>query len=204
MTELLPQISEEDVDRIRAVSNIGAGHAANALAAIVGTTFLMRVPQVRVLPPERISVPFVVDSSQGDGRDAIGIFFEIEGGFGGVIGLLFPPSTCERLIQVLTGKAPEESTLETVQSALRELGNILVSHVTNAVSETLGVTMLPSIPVLAMKDAADALASILATRASARPAVRVETAIFDRKREVRGLIVFVPDRLDRATPAPGF
>ena len=205
MSEILPELSEADVDRIRALTNIGAGHAANALAAMVGTPCLMRVPQVRLLPPERISAPFVSDPTDGDGSEAVGIFFEIEGGYDGVVGLLFPHSTCGRLIQVLTGQSPEESTLEAVKSALREVGNILVSHVANAISETLGVTVLPSIPVLAMEDAGDALASLLATRDSAGPAaLRLEAEIFDRKREVRGLMVFVPDRFDRATPAPGF
>ena len=204
MTEILPQLSEEDVDRVREVTSIGAAHAANALAALVGATCEMRVPQVRLLPPERLSAPFVVDPTDGDGRDAIGIFFNVEGGYGGVVGLLFPASTCERLIQLLTGKAPEENSLSAVQSALREVGNILVSHVANAIGETLGVRVLPSIPVLAMESADEALASLLATRAPAGPVLRVETEISDRTRRVRGVMVFVPDRYDRPTPALGF
>ncbi len=72
MSEILPQLSEEDVDRVREVTSIGAAHAANALAALVGATCEMRVPQVRLLPPERLSAPFVVDPTDGDGRDAIG------------------------------------------------------------------------------------------------------------------------------------
>ncbi len=204
MTELLPQLSEEDVDRVREVTSIGAGHAANALAALVGGPCEMRVPQVRLLSSERISAPFVVDPTDGDGRDAIGIFFDVDGGYGGVVGLLFPASTCERLVRLLTGNAPEENTLEAVQSALREIANILVSHVANAMGETLGVAVLPSIPVLAMESAGDALASILATRVPAGPALRVETEIFDRTRSVRGVMVFVPDHYDRPTPARGF
>lgn len=204
MSDLLEHLSEEDVDRVREVTSIGAGHAANALASLVGSTCEMSVPQVRLLPPERISAPFMVDPSDGDGREAIGIFFEVEGGYGGVVGLLFPASTCEQLILVLTGAAPEDSSLETVQSALREVGNILVSHVANAIGETLGVAVLPSTPVLAMENASEGLGSLLAMRGADRPALRVETEISDRTRKVRGVMVFVPDRFDRVTPAPGF
>lgn len=204
MSALLDQLDDHAVDRIREVTNIGAGHAANALAALVGAPCEMRVPQVRLLPPERIDAPFLVDPTDGDGRAAVGIFFDVSGGFGGVVGLLFPASTCARLIEILVGRAPEDSSLETVHSALREVGNILVSHVANAVSGTLGVTVVPSVPVLVMENASEALASVLAMRQNAGPALRVETEIADRTRSVRGVMVFVPDRVDRFAPAPGF
>ncbi len=204
MSDILAQLEENAVDRVREITSIGAGHAANALADLVGTTCEMRVPQVRLLPAERIDAPFMVDPSDGDGREPVGIFFEIEGGYDGVVGLLFPASTCGRMIEILTGLPPEDSSLETVQSALREVGNILVSHVANAISGTLGVAVLPSVPVLAMENASQALAAILSARLSAGPALRVETEITDRTRSVRGVMVFVPDHFDRVAHAPGF
>ena len=204
MSAITEDLREEDVDRAREVTSIGAGHAANALAALIGATCEMRVPQLRLLSPERIEQPLVVDPSDGDGRNTIGIFFDVEGGFGGVVGWLFPASTCERLITILTGATPEDSTLEMVESALREVGNILVSHVANAIGETLGVPVLPSTPVLAMEHADDALTSLLATRLGEGPALRIETEISDRGRAVRGVMVFVPDKIDEPFPAAGF
>jgi chemotaxis protein CheC len=204
MSTIVSGLSEADVDRVREVTSIGAGHAANALAALVGEVCEMRVPQVRLLPPERITDPLLIDPSDGDGRHTIGIFFDVEGGYGGVVGLLFPASTCQRLIQILTGATPEESTLEMVESALREVGNILVSHVANAIAGTLGVAVLPSTPVLAMEHADEAFGALLATRSGTGPALRIETEISDRAHSVRGVMVFVPDHFDQPVPAPGF
>ncbi len=203
MSAILADLSDADVDRVREITSIGAGHAASALASLVGDVCEMRVPHVRLLTPERIKAPLVVDPSDGDGR-TIGIFFDIEGGYGGVVGLLFSASTCQRLITILTGSTPEESSLETVESALREVGNILVSHVANAIAGVLGVTVLPSTPVLAMEHADEAFGSLLATRAATGPALRIEAEISDRSRSVRGVMVFVPDRFDDPVHASGF
>ena len=205
MSAVLDMFPETDVDRVREITSIGAGHAATALAAMIGCPCVMRVPQMRLLPPERIDdAPLAVDPSDGDGRPPVGIFFEIDGGFGGVVGLLFPASTCASLIEIMTGKAAEENSPEIMTSVLREAGNILVSHVANAISETLGLAVLPSVPVLAMEDAVSALGSLLATREREGPALRLETEIADRDRGVRAVLVFVPDQLSRVAPAPGF
>ena len=195
---------ESNIDRAREITSIGAGHAATALAAMVGRPCEMRVPQMRLLPPERLDAPLAIDPSDGDSRPPVGIFFEIDGGFGGVVGLLFPASTCSALIETMTGRPAEENSAEIMTSVLREAGNILVSHVANAISETLGIAVLPSVPVLAMEDAVAALGSLLATREREGPALRLETEIADREREIRGVLVFVPDQVDRVAPAPGF
>ena len=124
-----------------------------------------------------------------------GVFFEVEGGLGGVLALLLPAASCERLLAHLLGGAGHDRSDPASQSALREVGNILASHAANAVGEMLGVTMLPSIPRLALEDATGALARLLARRAPHPPELRVETEICDRARELCGILVFAPDRL---------
>ena len=187
------RIEEADVDRARELASIGAGHAANALAQLTGRTCEMQVPTVRVLdtgaPPA------------GAGELGMaGVLFEVEGGPGGVLALLFPFATCERLLEGLLGGAfPLDSPA--AQSALREVGNILASHAANAVGATLGVTMLPSLPQLALDDGRAALADLLARREPERPALRIESEIHDRAHELFGVFVFVPDEL--AAPGAG-
>jgi chemotaxis protein CheC len=190
MTEAL-LLHEADVDRVRELASIGAGHAANALASLTGRTCEMRVPTVRLLSAQRVEA-----AAEGpDERDMTGVFFEVEGGLGGVLALLLPAASCERLLAHLLGGAGHDRSDPASQSALREVGNILASHAANAVGEMLGVTMLPSIPRLALEDATGALARLLARRAPHPPELRVETEICDRARELCGILVFAPDRL---------
>jgi chemotaxis protein CheC len=182
------RVAAADLDRVRELASVGAGHAANALALLTGRTCEMRVPTVR----------------RGAGRAGAqehrmaGVLFEVEGGLGGVLALLFPPDTCERLLAQLLGAGERELRSPAAQSALCELGNILASHAANAVGELLGVTMLPSVPLLALDDARAALAALLARREPAGPALHIESEISDRARELRGIFVFLPDRLGRA------
>ncbi len=66
-------------------------------------------------------------------------------------------------------------------------------------ADALGVAILPSIPVLAMEDALDVLASLVGLRQKDQPALRIETEISDRLREFQSILVFIPD----STPALG-
>jgi chemotaxis protein CheC len=186
MSPAIP-VAEADLDRVRELASIGAGHAANALAKLTGRTCEMQVPTVRLHgaggPPA------------GAGESGMaGVLFEVEGGPGGVLALLFSAAACERLVAGLLGSACALDS-PVAQSALCEVGNILASHAANALGETLGVTMLPSVPTLALDDARVALAALLARREPDRPDLRIESEICDRARELCGIFVFVPDRL---------
>ncbi len=189
---------EADIDRVRELVSIGAGHAATALAELTGRTCEMQVPTVRMLEAGQTDAALPYEPG------LTGVMFELEGGTGGVLALLFPAATCERLLERLLGPGRARRRDENARSALCELGNILASHAANAVAETLGVAVLPSLPMLALDDAPAALADLLAAHSRAGPTLRIQTEITDRARELRGILVLVPDTLARIAPAVGF
>jgi chemotaxis protein CheY-P-specific phosphatase CheC len=118
--------------------------------------------------------------------------------------VLFPNSTCDRLIERLLGAASGVRRSDDAgQDALREVGNILASHAANAVGATLGVAMLPSVPRLELTDAGGALASLVAAR-DPHPRLRIAAEFSDRTRELRGTLVLVPDTIPRFAPTVGF
>lgn len=188
-------LEEAEIDRVRELVSIGAGHAAGALAGLVGRTCEMRVPTVQRLAARQVDPELAAES------DLSGVLFELEGGTGGVLALLFPASTCERLLDRLLGPGAGARGDEAARSALCEVGNILASHAANALGEMLGMPILPSIPQLALTDAPRALASLVAARRPQQPTLRIEAEICDRARELRGILVFVPDTIGRVAPA---
>jgi chemotaxis protein CheC len=192
-------VQESELDRVRELTSIGAGHAATAFAQLVGRPCRMRVPTVRLLRAEAAGSAFVASSRDDERGPLCGVFFEVEGGLGGVIALLFPAPARDLLLRALAGDA---ASREAAESALREVGNILISHAVSAMADTLGTRVLPSIPVLAMEDAASVLASLVALRGVGENALRIETEISDAEGEYRGLLVFVPDAacLERQEP----
>lgn len=187
-----------DVMHLRELARAGADRAASAFGAMVGREFRPGLPLVRLLPAERTREPFVAGASDAERRDMSGVFFEVEGGPGGVMALFFTPESAGSVLEQLTGRPAKELDPETVDSALRELGNILSSHVVSAVADRIGSAVLPSVPMLAAGDAPSAFASLVAVRAVDRPALRIEIEIADGLRELRSLLVFVPDRIGGA------
>jgi chemotaxis protein CheC len=192
-------VQESELDRVRELTNIGAGHAATAFAQLVGRPCRMRVPTVRLLRADAAGSAFVATPRDDERGPLCGVFFEVEGGLGGVIALLFPAASRDHLLRTLAGA---EASADAAASALREVGNILISHAVSAMADTLGSRVLPSIPVLAMDDAASALASLVALRGVGETALRIETEISDAEGEYRGLLVFVPDAQCLARPEP--
>jgi chemotaxis protein CheY-P-specific phosphatase CheC len=82
------------------------------------------------------------------------------------------------------------------ESALREVGNIVASHALSAMGELLGTSVLPSTPQLELEGAPRELARLVAARSGDRPALRIEIELSDRAREMRALLVYVPDALN--------
>lgn len=175
-------MQSQPIDRLLELISIGAGHAAGAFADVVGRTFWMRVPQVRKLDSPSTSVP--------RRRRATAVLFEVDGALQGVVALVLPADAAAALVRRLVG--PEESvSRELGESAIRELGNIVVSHVCSAIADTTGARLVPSLPVLVQGDGEAALLEHAARRGAAR--LLVETEIADEEGELHGRLVFIPD-----------
>ena len=195
MTHAAPHDRDEAcaVDRLCELASIGAGHAAGALATLVGRAIEMCVPEARVLEPGSADAPLAT-AFGGDAREWSGVIFEVEGGLGGALGVLFPAASRDRLLAKLLGE--NASIPAQAESALREVGNILASHALSAIGDVLGANVLPSLPRLAMQGAPHELAQLIAAQAGARAALRIEVELCDRARGLRGLLVYAPARVD--------
>lgn len=176
------------IDRLSELLNIGAGHAASALAVLLGRTFWMRVPRVR--GPG--AAPRAPDAAAARGA---ALLFEVDGSLGGIVALLLPAAAREALALRLVGaRARERPGL--VDSALREAGNVVVSHVCSAIADTLGARLVPSVPTLVLGDGEAELGALAARRG--RAWLRIESEIVDEEGELRGLLVFLPDAPGRS------
>ncbi len=176
-------MTEQELDRLSELANIGAGHAATAFSHLVGRTMWMRVPRVRVAGD--------LGSAHREEEAGTGVFFEFDGCLGAVVGILFSDPECRALVRMMLGSDRDPDTSESVQSALMELGNILASQVASAIADTLGDRLLPSLPTLAMHDAGEELDSLAAERTCGEP-IRIECELTDGTGELGGLLVLIP------------
>ena len=180
-----------ELDRLCELANVGAGHAAGALARLLGRAVWMDPPKLRVAARRGREA-----AARALGVATSGVFFEVQGGIGGTFGVLFPRRAREALLEALLGDPDPHS--EEAESALREVGNILASHALSAVADLIGDRVLPSLPVLAD----EAAGAVLTTLQERGEPVRIESRLVDRDGTLRSLLVWIPAALPRGAPSP--
>ena len=150
-------LTPAQLDAMREIGNIGAGNTATALSQIVNKKIDMNVPQVSIVPIE--DVPDLVG-----GPDAliVAIFLRVYGKAPGNILFLMPKENAFYLVDDLMGRphGTTQSLDEMDVSALKEVGNILAGSYLNAFFHFTSLSMLPSIPSLAI-DMAGAVLNIV-------------------------------------------
>ena len=144
--EDLRSLKAIQLDALREVANIGAGHAATALSQLVGQTIMISVPTINIARLEDVP-PQVGDPDQ----PVAAVLMHMLGDLTGRTLLVFPRRTAVRLAELLLHRStPGEDFSEMQQSAIKEAGNILSSAYMNALSDFMGMMLLPSPPSLAI------------------------------------------------------
>jgi len=134
------------LDALREVANIGAGHAATALSQMVGETIMITVPTINIARLEDVPVQMTEPD-----EPVAAVLMHMVGDLTGRTLLVLPRRTAVRLASRLLKKQQSEEMLsEMGQSAIKEAGNILSSAYMNALSDFMGMLLLPSPPSLAI------------------------------------------------------
>lgn len=184
-------LSPIQLDALREIGNVGAGNSATALSQIINKRIDMNVPKVALVPIE--AVPDLVG-----GPDAIvvGVFLRIYGKAPGNVLFLLPQKSAFYLVDTLMGR-PHGTTksLDFMdESALMEIGNILSGAYLNAFFSFTHISMLPSIPALAM-DMAGAILNIILVQLGQMgdQAMVIETEFLAEDDGISGHFFLVPD-----------
>jgi len=179
------------LDALREVANIGAGHAATALSQMTGQTIMISVPQINIAPLE--DIPNQVASGE---EPVAAVLMKILGDLTGLALLVFTKPTALRVAGLMMKKENVTELDEIGESALREAGNILSAAYLNALSEFMGMILLPSPPSLAI-DLSDAVmsATFLEVAQGAEYVFCVETEfqLKELNESLRGFFLLLPD-----------
>jgi chemotaxis protein CheC len=186
-------LSNRELDALREVANIGAAHAATALSTMLGTTIMISVPRVNVMPLR--DVPPVVSTEE---EPVVAVLLHMLGDLTGRTLLVFPIQTALRLAELLLQREPSGAaqlgTLE--ESAISEAGNILSSAYMNALSDFLGMMLLPSPPKLSMDSSAAVVIAAHAQSGSRSEqvfCVESELQLSEVGERLRGFFLLLPD-----------
>ena len=150
-------LTEEQRDAFQELGNIGASHAATTLSTMLQTTILMNVPEIRIISVDEIS------GYIGDGNSAFAIFtMEGEIHQAGYVILQVMKESVIQISAIMLGMPSEEREMnEMDESAITEIGNIMVSAFLDGTAELLGIIMLPSPPRTIMGKSSTVIADVV-------------------------------------------
>ena len=144
-------LGPRQLDALREVANIGAGHAATALSQMVNQKIMVDIPEIKIVRledvGELVGAPDEIVSA---------VMMQLLGDVTGRTVQIFPWRTAVQLTSTLLRRnnagGPEDFG-ELEQSALKEVGNILVGAYINALSEFMGLMLIMSPPAIAIDTA---------------------------------------------------
>ncbi len=186
-----PAFSRGMFDALREVLNIGVGRAAHALAELTGRTVSLRVLDIEFLAPGQ---PRVLPDLSGP------VILRISQAFGGALQghalVAFHRTAASRLAQLLLGRlATDDDFDELEQSALLELGNIVVGAVAGSLAAALDAPLhyeLPRLQRRAVADLADLLSDLGDVRQSRVLVVHASLALREEDLSVY-LVLLYPE-----------
>ncbi len=181
------------IDALREVANIGAGHAATALSQMTGGTIMISVPEINIARLEEI--PPEIGGAE---EPVAAVLMHMLGDLTGRTLLVFPRPTAMRLSELML-RRPEGSSRglgELEQSAIKEAGNILSGAYMNALSDFMGLMLLPSPPSLAVDMSNAVLTTAYLQFGTDRDfvfCVESEFSMIDSGERLRGFFLLLPD-----------
>jgi len=186
----LRRLTARQLDALREVANIGAGHAATALSQMTEQRIMISVPQLTVASldemPNQIAEPE---------EPVAAVLMRMEGDLTGLTLLVFPHPIALRIAGLMM-RRPVTELGAVEESALREAGNILSAAYLNALADFMKMTLLPSPPSLAV-DMSDAVLSSTyvasAHGGNQLMCVESEFQLEQDAQRLRGFFLLLPD-----------
>lgn len=189
--EELRQLADFQLDVLKEVGNIGAGHAATALSTLLSKPVDMTVASVRLVPFESIA-----ESVGGDEQIVLAVFLRVLGDAPGNMFFIMDTASAKNLLRSMAGMdiTSYEKFSEMEYSALGEIGNILVGSYVSSLADFTGLSLSPTVPSLAI-DMAGAVLSfgLLQFGQMGDQALLIDTKFLEGQEEVQGHFFLIPD-----------
>ncbi|MBE5916105.1 MAG: chemotaxis protein CheC [Pseudobutyrivibrio ruminis] len=156
----LDEVNSKYFDVLKEIGNIGAGNATTAIANMLGLRIDMSVPEVAFLPVEELGT--AIGSEE---EIIVGILLGVEEDIDGSMMFLMDMPSAHHIVNKLMMRDDNynEPFDEMDLSAIKEVGNIIAGSYLSALSGLTNLTIVPSVPFVAV-DMAAAILSVPAVQ----------------------------------------
>jgi chemotaxis protein CheC len=191
-TDLQTQYTPDQIDALREIGNIGASHASTALTTLLNQDILVDVPECFIC--KTLEAPYVLGDAE---QTVVAVYLDAYGKGKGSMLLILSEDIARKMTDMLLWRNhdPTRPISEEDKDAISEIGNICGSAYLNAISNLLGVTMLPSPPGFAV-GMLGAVLEYPATMASEDYdyLVIIKTHFVTDRQRFPGYFIYIPDR----------
>ena len=178
--------NEMELDALKELGNIGAGHAATSLSQLLNRTIEISVPKVNIVE--------ITDTLKALNRKPDEVITTVVTGLNDidkVVGFLlfiFPNNIDKKIAEIMMVDE------EMCDSALTEIGNILASSFCDALAEFLNIVLMPTPPNLVKDYILSVLDELLAQIATkSNYLIIFRTQLKDESNVVELDIILVPN-----------
>lgn len=184
------QMNSMYFDVLREIGNIGAGNAATAISNMLNLKIDMSVPQVELMPVERITTAIGAEDEV-----IVGIMLGVEMDIDGSMMFLLDMKSAHHLVNRLMMRdlSYDKDFDDMDLSALKEIGNIIASSYLSALAGLTNMTISPTVPFVTV-DMAAAILSVPAVMFGMMGdnALLIKTEIGDEE-SISGYFILMPE-----------
>ena len=143
-TKTSENLNDQEIDPsiLLELGSIGAGHAATSLSEILQQPITVEVPKIHNLQPHMI--PSFYNKHE---MPTVAVYLQLREKHGCDILLMFELMEARKIAAMMTCVSSiEELDPEMEKSAIHELANILIGSFLSAISDFIGVSLMPTTP----------------------------------------------------------
>ena len=187
----LRALDSSQLDAMREIANIGAGHAATALSKMTDRVIMIDVPEVSIMRLEDVG------GVTGEPDDVVAaVMMKVLGDVTGRTVQIFPGTSAVKLVGLVSGIEPEFPGGFTAahEATLKEIGNIIVGAYLNALSDFMGLLLIMSVPAIAIDMAGAVMTTSYLNFGEEQDHVLcVNTGMIIGDEHIRGHFLLIPD-----------
>lgn len=185
------QLSELQLDALREVGSIGAGHAATALSQLVNRGVELAVPQLQLVPIGEVPTVF-----GGPETLVAAVYTRLLGDLEGGMLIAAPRDSSLALVDLMRNRpvGTTKSFGRSEQALLTHVASILASAYLASIARLADLSLLPATPSFALDMAGAILEAVTAEIGmKADSAILILTRFFESESPVDVHMFFLPD-----------
>lgn len=185
-------LTEEQLDFLREMINVGAGNAAVAFSQMLQCMVDVKIPEIYFFPTSQLP-PFLKDPA----RPFAGVSMNMIGDVNGKLFYLVLDERKERLMEIVQNAAPgwSKGDIAVDLLALEEIGNILAGIFLVSIHDFCRLNIYHTVPELRI-DMVQALLdeSISSTAAGTSQIILIESEFVIKEENISTFFLIIPDR----------